>query len=432
MGFSKEFIWGAASAAAQIEGAWNEDGRTPSIWDITQSGKIKRDETCHVACDHYHRWQEDVAIMKELGLKAYRFSISWSRVIPERGKINEAGLNFYVSLVKALKEAEIEPMVTLYHWDLPVWAFEAGGWDSEEIVTEFAEYVKVITEALSEQVRYWFTFNEPQCFATDFVERKPEADIKKVSRIVMLAHGKAVQIIREYSKQKSEVGLVIMGMCMEPVEGMADEATATSMTFSDMAGAMGVSWWMDPIILGTVPEPLMDTLTEVDIQCICQPLDLFPANVYFSANFSDFPGRNNPLVYPGMPRSYMGMPINPKSLYYFSKYVWERYHLPVLYAENGFSNNDFVMLDGKVHDPQRIDYIKRYILQLKKAVEEGIPVVGYLYWSIMDNFEWYHGYDIRFGLIYVDYQTQKRTIKDSGYYYSDVIKSNGEILGTNQ
>lgn len=428
MGFPEGFIWGAASAAAQIEGAWVQDGRTPSIWDMTSEGKIRRNETCHVACDHYNHWQEDVAIMKELGLKAYRFSISWSRVIPERGKINKKGLLFYINLVNALKNAGIEPMVTLYHWDLPKWAFETGGWENEETIQAFVEYVKVITEVLSDKVRYWFTFNEPQCFVTDYLDRKPDVDIKKISRVVMLAHGKAVQTIRKYAKQTAYVGLAIMGMCVEPVEDKTDEKTAEAMTFSDLAGVMGMSWWMDPIILGSVPEALKEVITEEDIKFICQPLDLFAANVYFSANFSDIPGRNNPLVYPGMPRSFMGMPINPNSLYYFSKYVWDRYHLPVLFTENGFSNNDSIMLDGKVHDPQRIDFIHRYLLSLKNAILEGIPVIGYLYWSILDNFEWNLGYDIRFGLVYVDYQTQKRTIKDAGYFYSDVIRTNGDNL----
>lgn len=428
MSFPGNFIWGTATAAAQIEGAWDEDGRTPSIWDVMPEGKIARDENCHVACDHYHRWREDLRIMKDLGIKAYRFSVSWSRVIPRRGKVNEKGLQFYRDLVDTLSEMGIEPMVTLFHSDMPVWIFESGGWNNEEITEEFANYTKVVTEALSDKVKYWFTMNEPQCFASDYLMLNPEAKIEAVTRNIMLAHGKAVRTIRKYAKQPAKISLVIMGLCMEPVEQVMDEQTAEAATFSEAMQHMGMRWWMDPIILGRVPSALENTLSEDDMKVICQPLDFFAGNVYFSANYADIPGGVNPLAVPGMPKSQIGMPFKPKCMYYFAKFVWNRYHLPVLFTENGFSNVDFVMSDGKVHDPQRQDYIHQYLMEVRKAVEEGIPVIGYLYWSLLDNFEWFHGYDIRFGLVYVDYQTQKRTIKDSAYYYADVIRTNGEIL----
>lgn len=428
MGFQKDFLWGAASAAAQIEGAWDEDGRTPSIWDMMPDGKVKRNETCHTACDHYHRWQEDVNIMAEIGLKAYRFSISWSRIIPKRGEVNQKGILFYKNLVHALKEHGIEPMVTLYHWDLPVWAFEAGGWESGSVVDAYLEYVQTVVEALSAEVRFWFTFNEPQCFATDYAERKENVDLKSVTRNVMLAHGKAVMLIRENAVKKPKIGLAIMGMSMQPVEGQVDALTAAELTYSDMVGIMGMGWWMDPLILGKIPAPLKDTITEEDIKIICQPLDLYAGNVYFSANYSDMPNRQNPLAVPGLPRSFTGWPICDDCLYYFVKSAWERYHLPVMITENGFANADFVMLDGKVHDPQRTDYIHRCLKGLKRAVGEGIPVLGYMYWSILDNFEWHEGYDKRFGLVHVDYQTQKRTVKDSAYFYAEVIRTNGENL----
>ncbi len=428
MSFPKNFIWGTATAAAQIEGAWDEDGRTPSIWDTMPEGKIARNETCHVACDHYHRWKEDLKIMKKLGMKAYRFSVSWSRVIPRRGEINEKGLKFYRNLVDCLTEMGIEPMVTLFHSDMPVWVFEAGGWKKEKTSDDFEDYARVVTEALSDKVKYWFTMNEPQCFASDYIMLDPEARMEEVTRNILLAHGKAVRAIRKYAKQPAKIGLVIMGLCMEPVEGVMDELTAEAATFSEEMRYMGMKWWMDPVILGEIPSALQNTLSEDDMKIICQPLDLFAGNVYFSANYADIPGGVNPLAVPGMPKSQLGMPFKPKCMYYFAKFVWHRYHLPVLFTENGFSNVDFIMSDGKVHDPQRQDYIHRYLLEVKRAVEEGIPVIGYLYWSLLDNFEWFHGYDIRFGLVYVDYQTQQRTIKDSAYYYADVIRSNGEIL----
>lgn len=428
MTFSKDFLWGAATAAAQIEGAWNEEGRTPSIWDTMMAGKIKRDENCQIACDHYHRWEEDVNIMKELGLKAYRFSISWSRVIPRRGEVNKKGLAFYRNMVDALVGAGIEPMITLFHADMPVWVYDAGGWGNEEIVEMFSEFAAVVVEELSDKVKYWFTMNEPQCFSADYLGLNPEAEICEISRIIMLAHGKAVTVIREHAKQPVKIGLVIMGLTMEPIEGVLDEKAAAETTFSEQMESMGMRWWMDPIILGDVPEKMTGILSECDMKTICQPLDLFAGNVYFSSNYADIPGGVNPLSVPGMPKSLMEWPIRPKCMYYFAKFVWERYHLPVLFTENGFSNVDFVMMDGKVHDPQREDYMHRYLLEVRRAVEEGIPIIGYLYWSLLDNFEWFHGYDIRFGLVYVDYQTQKRTIKDSAYYYANVIKTNGDIL----
>lgn len=427
MGFSKEFIWGAASAAAQIEGGWNEDGRTPSIWDVKFEGKIAHGEDCHTACDHYHRYREDVALMKEIGLQAYRFSISWSRVLPQRGVVNPEGIRFYQNLVKELKAANIEPMVTLFHSDMPLWAYEDGGWSNEQIITDFADFAELMVRSLPE-VTTWFTMNEPQCFAPDFMALVPDCDERNVTRTILLAHGDAVKRMRKVSEHPLKIGHVIMGMSVEPVPGVVDEEFAYNMTFSDLAGIRGMSWWMDPMILGKVPAPLADTLSEGDMARIHQPLDLFCANVYGSANFMQQPGRVNRLAYPGMPKSHINMPIRPDCLYWFAKLAYHRYSLPILFTENGFSNLDFVMRDGKVHDPQRIDYIATYLAGLKRAVEEGIPVAGYLYWSIMDNFEWLEGYDKRFGLIYIDYRTQKRTLKDSAYYYARVIASNGEDL----
>lgn len=427
MGFPKNFLWGAASAAAQIEGAWDEDGRTPSIWDNMPKGKINKNETCHTACDHYHHWQEDVEIMKQLGLKAYRFSVSWSRVIPEKGVVNPKGMEFYRNLVDALTEAGIVPMITLYHSDLPQWVFDLGGWNSDACVEEFAFFARTMTEALSDKVAYWFTMNETQCMLPEFLELAG-GNQDQAYRRMLLAHGRAVQEMRTVAGQPLKIGFVVMGMVMEALPGIISEEKAAAMTFSDLGGFMTMQRWTDPIYLGQVPESMKQVLSEEDMRTIYQPLDLFCTNVYGSANFYDNPGRENPLSYPGIPKSHIGMPFRPECMYYMAKFAWERYHLPVLFTENGFSNIDFVMLDGKVHDPQRIDYIHRYLLSLRRALEEGISVEGYLYWSIMDNFEWLKGYDLRFGLVYIDYPTQKRTLKDSAFYYRSVIESNGETL----
>jgi len=432
MSFTKDFIWGAASAATQIEGGFNEDGRTPSIWDNMPEGKISKNENCHVACDHYHHWREDVELMKQIGLKAYRFSVSWSRVISEPGKINSAGLKFYSDLVDALVEAGIEPMITLFHSDFPQWAFDKGGWNNPEISDDFAFFAHVMSDALSDRVTYWFTMNEPQCFHGDYLDLSGfKGNIEKETeawRTILLSHGKAVLELRSNARQPLKIGMVIMGMAIEPVPGVLDEERAYQMAYADLAGWMSVSRWCDPMILGTVSESLKDALSENDYEIIKQPLDFFALNVYGSFNFYYTPNRPNPLIYPGMPKSQIGMPIRPDCIYWSAKFSHKRYGLPVLFTENGYSNNDFVMMDGKVHDPQRIDYVHRYLLALRKAVEEGTPVIGYLYWSIMDNFEWFHGYDMRFGLIHVDYQTQKRTLKDSAFFFSEIIKANGDNL----
>lgn len=427
MSFPESFLWGAASAAAQVEGAWDEDGRTPSIWDVKYEDKIANFDTCHTACDHYHRYREDVALMRQIGLRAYRFSVSWSRVLPARGVMNPKGIEFYRELVHELRAAGIEPMITLYHSDLPLWCFEDGGWNSERTVDDFADYAELMVRSLPD-VTYWFTMNEPQCMCRDFLDLCPGLDERQVTRLMLLAHGDAVRRMRAAASHPLKIGHVIMGIAAQPVPGVLSEEQAYQMTFSDAVGCNGMSWWLDPMLLGRVPEPLAGILSGADLERICQPLDLFCANEYGAANFCSRPSRKNPLVWPGMPKSHIDMPITPDILYWVAKMAYRRYGLPVLFTENGFSNIDFVMRDGKVHDPQRVDYISTYLSGLKRAVEEGVPIVGYLYWSIMDNFEWLRGYDMRFGLIHIDYRTQKRTLKDSALYYANVIRTNGEEL----
>jgi beta-glucosidase len=436
MGFSKDFLWGAASAAHQIEGAYNEDGKGLGIWDALCEGHIKHNENGNEACDHYHRYKEDIAIMKELGLKSYRFSVSWPRVIPEEGRINEKGLQFYMDLVDELTKAGIEPMCTLFHWNLPMWIYEKGGWKCEQVGEYFNEYTRVVVEALSGKVKYWMTFNEPQCFIglgyvvgshAPFLNERETIGI--LTRNVMIAHGKAVRTIREYAKQKPMIGMALVASCITPTTlDEADIEKARLDTYSDRYSVMGINWWADPMILGVLPNTLRNFITKEELEIIHQPLDFFGFNVYNSMNYNEFFGGSSSRLYPGIPRTTMDWPITPEVLYWASRFHYERYHLSLLITENGMSNNDFVMMDGEVHDPQRTDFIHSYLINLKKTVEEGIPVIGYQYWSILDNYEWAEGYDKRFGLIHVDYRTQKRTIKDSAYFYAEVIKTNGENL----
>jgi len=440
MGFAKDFLWGAASAAHQIEGAFDEDGKGLGIWDALCEGHVKHNENGNVACDHYHRYKEDVALMKQMGLKAYRFSVSWPRIMPEEGVVNEKGVQFYVDLVAELKNAGIEPLCTIFHWNLPMWIYDKGGWKWDKVSDLFAEYTEIMVNALSDKVKYWMTLNEPACFiGLGYVSgvhapflKEPE-NIGILTKNTCLAHGKSVMKIREVAKQKPIIGFAPNGGVFTP---MKDDATAIEqareMTFYEMdgfPGVMSINWWSDPIVLGEIPKHLEDVLSAEDMKIIHQPLDFFGHNIYFSNDYGEFGGLKNPNIYPGLPRTSMGWPITPEVMYWLAKFLYERYKLPIIITENGMANNDFVMRDGKVHDPQRVEFIHSYLENLKKAVDDGVEILGYMYWSILDNFEWAEGYDKRFGLVYVDYRTQKRTLKDSAYFYSEVIKTNGENLG---
>lgn len=441
--FSKDFLWGAASASFQVEGARNEDGKTDSIWDVTGKGHIKRNMNGDVACDHYHRYKEDVALMKELGLKSYRFSVSWPRVMPKRGEVNKKGIQFYINLVEELVKAGIEPLCTLYHWDLPMWIHNEGGWENPQIITEFTEYIKVVIDALSDKVRYWITFNEPACFigfgyfegrqAPFKVNRMSKEqkfrDLAHISKNVLLCHGHAVQMIRNHSKLADpQIGFALNArnfVAYDDTEAGIERARKNM--FDIEAGfSMAANWWADPMVLGKAPDYLSDVLTEKELKFISQPLDYFGYNVYFANNYNADSAEPD-LGWEGMPRTQMGWAITPEVLYWSPKFLYERYKLPILITENGMANLDFVMEDGKVHDPQRIDYMYKYLSALHHAIKDGIPVIGYTAWSIMDNFEWAEGFDPRFGLIYVDYRTQKRTPKDSFYWYQKVIKDGGIV-----
>ena len=447
-GFCKDFLWGAASAAHQIEGAYLEDGKGMGIWDTfeQETGYIIRNENGNVACDHYHRYREDVAIMKELGLKSYRFSVSWPRVMPEGyGTVNEKGLQFYIDLVNELTEAGIEPMVTLFHWNLPTAIYELGGWENPQVVDWFEQYTDVVTTALGKKVKYWMTFNEPQLFigaglnAGVFApfEKKSTEALMRISKNVYLAHGKAVRIIRK-NCQNSIVGMAPTGEIVIPRDMNAESierARKLSFSMKKESFTSSITWWSDPIFFGKIPEDAQATfgeclpvLTEEDWEIVTEPLDFYGFNIYQGLEDLDSTEEYGPYAYPGSPKTSMDWNVTPEVLYWSCRFLYERYGKPIMITENGMSSFDWVSLDGKVHDPNRIDFLHRYLRSIKDAVSEGIPVLGYQYWSIMDNFEWINGYDKRFGLVYVDYRTQKRTIKDSACWYRDVIATNGEIL----
>ena len=430
MPFPKDFLWGAASAAAQVEGAWNEDGKAPSIWDAADPKHLKNGETCHEACDHYHHWKEDVALMKEMGLKSYRFSISWPRVMPQKGKVNEKGLAFYRNLIKELRDNDIEPLVTLYHWDLPVWADKEGGWKSPKIIDLYLEYVKVVLDAFSEDVQYWMTFNEPQVFIMmsyvvgSFAPfRHDVLSYKNHLRHMLLAHGKAVKLIRSIAKTTPKIGIAMAATTYIPDDDTPQALKdAQEKSFESRVGEGSNSLYADPICLGKASRMLKRKLSAEDPKIISEPMDFIGVNVYQPSN-AMFRKKGDPE--PDLPKNSLGWVIDGRCLYWTIRPYWERYRLPVMVTENGMAANDFVSEDAKVHDRERIDFLHQFLPGVKQAIEEGIPVLGYQHWSVMDNFEWCEGYAPRFGLIHVDYRTQKRTIKDSGYEYAKIIQENG-------
>lgn len=445
MQFPETFLWGAATAAYQIEGAALQDGKGPSIWDIfaAQPGATWLNQNGEIACDHYHRYAGDVRLMKEIGLQAYRFSISWPRVQPEgAGKINIIGLDFYSRLVDELLAAGIQPFITLYHWDLPHALHRRGGWLNPDSPKWFAEYAAAVADALSDRVIHWMTFNEPQIFSrAGYVTgahapgmRLPLADVLQLEHHILLAHGSAVQALRTSGSQPVKIGLAACGFPVVPAsESAADVSAARQYMFTIRDGnPENNSWWLDPIFLGHYPEDglalFAGQLPEIgdhDMQLISQPLDFFAVNFYFGPTIRQ--GETGPEVVPyEMGYAHTGFrewPITPGILHWGPKFYFERYELPIYITENGCSHPDRIFVDGEVHDPHRIDFLQRYLAQLHRAMEEGVDVRGYFYWSLMDNIEWADGVKARFGLIHVDFGTQQRRLKDSARWYRQLIAS---------
>ena len=454
MGFPQGFAWGAATASYQIEGAAREDGKGLSIWDVFshEPGRTDGGDTGDVACDHYHRWQEDIALMAGIGLKAYRFSIAWPRILPEgRGMVEPVGLGFYDRLVDGLLEAGIEPWVTLYHWDLPHALYLQGGWLNPNISDWFGEYTAVVVDALSDRVSHWMTLNEPNVYvALGYLLGKHapglELDLAyglQAAHNSLLAHGKAVQTIRARARKPSTIGVAQAGGVRMPLsESPEDIAAAREAMFSIRPNShFSHAWFGDPMVLGAYPEGLRKhfradwpSIRPGDMETICQPLDFYGLNVYFPEEIVGAGGHSEPAVGPGAPtdrpgHTMMGWPVSEASIYWGLRFLWERYKLPLAVTESGMANTDWPHLDGRVHDPQRIDYISRYLSQVQRAVDEGVDVRGYFVWTLLDNFEWALGFRPRFGLIYVDFASQQRILKDSAHWYRKVIETNGRILG---
>ena len=437
--FPENFTWGVATASYQIEGAWDEDGKGESIWDRFSHtpGRVTHGDTGDVACDHYHRWREDVGLMKEIGLKAYRFSIAWPRILPAgRGEMNQAGIGFYSQLVDALLEAGIEPWVTLYHWDLPQTLQDEGGWPARMIVDAFVEYADVISRALGDRVKHWITLNEPFVSAVDgYLEGRHAPGIKDphqalaASHHLLLSHGNSVPVIRQNSPGAS-VGITLnMGPQMPASPSRADRARAAWLD-----GFIN-RWYLDPLVGRGYPQDVvngfdaaMDFVHPGDLESIAVPFDFVGVNYYTrSVVRSDVLSEeeNEPVtVLPNDEHTEMGWEVFPEGLYLTLGRLHFDYAFPSIYiTENGAAYQDRVV-DGKVGDPQRLSYIQRHLQQVHRAIQAGVPVKGYFVWSLMDNFEWAHGYTKRFGLIYVDYETRQRIPKSSAKWYTQVIRDN--------
>lgn len=445
--FPENFIWGTAYAAYQVEGAWNEDGKGRSIWDDFShtEGCVQNGDTGDVACDSYHRYQEDVALIKQMGAKAHRFSISWPRVIPDgTGEVNEKGLAFYDRFVDELLEAGIEPWVTLYHWDLPSALQAQGGWLNRKTVDAFARYAEIIGRRFDGRVRCYMPINEPQCVSVLGYGNGEHAPGLKLSReelaVIMhhltLGHSYAVKALRAASSVPLTIGTVTCGrMCYPKVENEKAEQAAYETTFRLGDGSIHDWCFTHSVFLDRIffprewqdaPEFLRrywESVPDADWDAMEKP-DFVGLNVY-NGVMTDENGK--PARLPdGYPHTAIGWPVTPAVMYYGPRHLYKRYGLRVYITENGLSCNDWVSLDGKVHDAGRIDFLTRYLAQLHRAMEGGVPVGGYLHWSLLDNFEWAKGYNQRFGMIYVDYATCERIPKDSAAWYAKVMQT-GEV-----
>jgi beta-glucosidase len=441
--FPQGFLWGASTAAYQIEGAWDEDGKGESIWDrfTHRPFRIERGETGDVACDHYHRWREDVALMRTLGLKSYRFSIAWTRILPNgRGEADRRGLDFYDRLVDELLAAGIQPNATLYHWDLPQALQDEGGWTNRQTANWFVEYAGQLFRRLGDRVGYWATFNEPRVTAFEGygVGVHPPglantSDAYQSTHHLLLAHGQAVQAYRA-GGYPGKIGIVLdFGHYLPASPAEADQAACRR------AYAEGTALLAGPVLLGQYPQDLFEFIgphqprTEAgDLAAIAQPIDFLGVNYYmtFTVGFDAAGGHLKrsaaQVSAPGWGRTEMGWGVNPPGLAAILLDLHQNYRAPaMLVTENGAALPDRPDEQGFVADPERIRYIRDHLLAVYQAIQAGARVEGYYVWSLMDNFEWAFGYRPRFGLVRVDFETLARTPKQSAAWYREVIARNG-------
>ena len=444
--FPKGFLWGAATAAYQIEGAWNEDGKGPSVWDefAHTPGHIYNNQTGDVACDSYHRYRDDIALLRELNLKTYRFSIAWPRIQPTgSGAVNDKGLDYYKRLIDDLLKAGIRPMPTLYHWDLPQALEELGGWPNRDLADRFTEYVHLVATAMGDRVKQWTIFNEPKTFTGvgywqgRFAPgRKEPLAFLKATHTVNLAQGQAFRALKAINSKFEIGGAFDVSPMFAATDSAADLAAAErSHRFQNL-------WFLDPPLKGTYPTGVLpaDQQAELlgykdgDDKIMRAELDWVGLNYYSRFTIHDapegngVPGLNTRAEWGAGPheKTETGLDIYPDGFYdivkLMSRHVGKR---PIEITENGIACNIGPDKDGHVHDAPRIAYLQSHLRAMAKVIRDGVPLRAYHCWSLLDNFEWARGYSMRFGLVYVDYENgQKRTIKDSGHWYAKVAKGN--------
>ncbi|WPJ95573.1 GH1 family beta-glucosidase [Coraliomargarita algicola] len=447
--FPKDFLWGTATAAYQVEGAANEGGRGPSIWDTycRMPGWVKNEHNGDVAIDHYHRFKQDVAMMKELGVKAYRFSVSWSRLLPTgRGEVNQQGLDFYNKLIDELVAADIQPWMTLFHWDLPqALEDEIGGWASKEIAKYFGEYAAVIAREFSDRVKHFMTLNELGAFTDCGYGPSPMnpplhiLDVKgrnQVRHNAILAHGTAIRALRANAPSDIKIGIAHNPGARIPAVATEENIEAARRFFM-----FREEYYLVPMMEGKYPDHYLEgegdnapdfTVEEMDI--IGTPMDFIGFNVYGSAGYfvhdATRPLNTRNLeaakAHPHMFAEWIK--VDPESIYWVARFIHERWSEPDLYVtENGCGCDDRLTTQGEIHDTDRITYMRSYLKEVHRATAEGIPLKGYFAWSMFDNFEWRDGYTKRFGLHYVNYATQERIPKYSAHFYRASIASNAVL-----
>jgi beta-glucosidase len=445
--FPKGFFWGTATASYQIEGAWNEDGKGESVWDrfARTPGKIKNGDTGEVACDSYHRWREDIALMRAMNLNSYRFSIAWPRIQASgSGPANPKGVDYYSRLVDALLEAHIRPFVTLYHWDLPQVLEDAGGWPNRDTAARFADYAQLVAQALGDRVTDWMVFNEPAAFVDlGYLEgahapgRASLVDFLRATHVVNLAQAAGFHAIKGV-RPSARVGTALSMSACEPATNSDDDKLA-----AERAHAISNVWFLEPALRGRYPEALTflpETAMGIksgDMEKTRAALDFIGINLYYRT-IASAPGtferttHTQQWLFPVKmdggqvgPKTDIGWEVWPKALYDMVMRITRDYNRPVLeITESGCAYNDGPNPAGEIRDTRRIQYHREYLAALARAMADGADVRGYHAWSLLDNFEWAEGYSQRFGLTYVDFKTQKRTLKDSGRWYANIAAAN--------
>lgn len=454
--FRDNFVWGVAGSAYQTEGRDLYDGAGKMIWDtFAEEGRITDGSDAAAACDHMHRYPQDYRMMRLLGVKAYRFSVSWSRIIPEgTGEVNTKAVALYRNMILQMKKNGITPYLTMYHWELPQALQDQGGWLNEEMIRWFGGYARVIAENFSDLCEYFITLNEPECFVGLGYLKGIHAPGQKltyketfqIAHNVLRAHGQAVINLRKYAKRPIQIGYAPTCSMAYPESDRPEDIEAARRVLFSFYNPMdnwtwNVAWFNDPVFLGSYPaqglkqfKEYLPVITQEDMELIHQPIDFTGQNIY--NGYIVRAGKDGEPEFVGRPAGYpktaAGWPVTPECIYWGVKFLYDRYKLPLYVTENGMSCHDIVSADNQVHDPNRITFLDAYLSALQKASDDGADVRGYFLWTFLDNFEWDKGYTERFGIVYVDFATQKRIAKDSAYWYQKTMECNGRNLTINQ